>query len=501
MAYILIADDDANSRELLRFTLTSLGHEVSAVDNGMAALASAHQRLPDLIISDILMPEMDGFDLCREIKNDAALLDIPFIFYTATYVTAEDEKLSRDYGGSGFIRKGSDATDFVNVINQTISRNLDKNKPVAHILEDTLPKLDKMHEEIVTRKLTKKMAELQVERQHHQESLELLDAVFNSAISAIIAIDSEGKVIVWNQSAVSMFGYAASEAIGKDLHSLIAPENYRADYQRGLQHFFDTGEGSLVGKIVELTGRRKDATTFPISLSVSAFQRNHLWYAAATVRDITDRIALENENEKSAIKLKNSLVGGIEAIAVALEKRDAYTAGHQKRVADLCLAIGNELGLPEQRLEGLRLGAMIHDIGKISVPAEMLSIPRRLTEIEYQLIKQHAVSGYEIVKDVEFPWPIATMIWQHHERLDGSGYPQGLKGDQIILEARILSVADVVEAMSSHRPYRPTLGIDAALDDIRRGRGIIYDPQLVDACLVLFKKKSYAFPSLSFDIA
>ncbi len=173
-------------------------------------------------------------------------------------------------------------------------------------------------------------------------------------------------------------------------------------------------------------------------------------------------------------------------LASAVDLRDPYTAGHQRRVAELSVAIGKKLGLEEDRIRGLRLSAMIHDVGKIQVPAEILSTPRRLTDLEFDLIKLHPAAGRELFKDIEFPWPVADAIYQHHERLDGSGYPEGITGEKIILEARIIAVADVVEAISSHRPYRPSLGIDAALDEIRKGKGRLFDPEVVDACLELF---------------
>ena len=173
--------------------------------------------------------------------------------------------------------------------------------------------------------------------------------------------------------------------------------------------------------------------------------------------------------------------------------RDPYTAGHQRRVAELAVAIAGDLGLPKEQIHGIHLAAGIHDLGKIRVPAEILSKPGKLTDIEYHLIKAHAQAGYDIVKDIEFPWPIAAMVWQHHERLDGSGYPQGLKGDQILLGSRIMAVADVLEAMASHRPYRAALGPDVALKEIERGRGAAYDPTVVDACVKLFREGRFAF--------
>jgi len=164
-------------------------------------------------------------------------------------------------------------------------------------------------------------------------------------------------------------------------------------------------------------------------------------------------------------------------------------------VADLARAIATEMCLPGNQLDGLCIAASIHDIGKISVPAEILSMPRKLTEIEMNLIKTHPQSGYDILKDIDFPWPVAQIVLQHHERLDGSGYPLGLKGSEILPEVRILAVADVVEAIVSHRPYRPALGLDLAIDEIANSRGILYDPDVVEACLKLLANNQYILPA------
>jgi len=201
------------------------------------------------------------------------------------------------------------------------------------------------------------------------------------------------------------------------------------------------------------------------------------------------------ERARQAIKLRETLESAIGALAATVEQRDPYTAGHQRRVAGLAVAIGREMGFADDRLTGLHVAGTIHDIGKISVPAEILSRPGKLSSVEFELIKGHAQAGYEIIKGVDFPWPVAQAIWQHHERLDGSGYPRGLKGDQVILDARILAVADVVEAMSSHRPYRAGLGVDFALKEIEDKRGQLFDPAVVDACLRVFRERSFAFAS------
>ena len=204
--------------------------------------------------------------------------------------------------------------------------------------------------------------------------------------------------------------------------------------------------------------------------------------------------ALE-ERQQYVERLRASLEEALQAIAATVEMRDPYTAGHQRRVAQLAVEMAREIGLPEEQTHGLRLASIVHDLGKIHIPAEILSKPAKLSEIEYSLIQTHPQAGHDILAGINFPWPIAQTVLQHHERLDGSGYPQGLKGDAIITEARILAVADVVEAMSSHRPYRPGLGIDAALEEIERYRGVKYCATVVDACIRLFRQKHYKLPN------
>ncbi len=219
-----------------------------------------------------------------------------------------------------------------------------------------------------------------------------------------------------------------------------------------------------------------------------------LAYGIATLRTRQERdLALEGERIQSS-KLSQSLQEMIAAIAMTLEKRDPYTAGHQQKVAQIASLIAAELGLSKEKVNGIHLGALIHDIGKIYVPAEILNRPGKLTEHEFALIRTHPDVGYDIVKDIHFPWPVAEMVRQHHERLDGSGYPLGLKDGEIILEARILSVADVLEAMASHRPYRASLGMDAAIEEIEKGRGRLFDSGVVDACLRVISRREIAFP-------
>ena len=205
---------------------------------------------------------------------------------------------------------------------------------------------------------------------------------------------------------------------------------------------------------------------------------------------VTKRKA-EEEREAAYQALDKALNDSITAMSKMVEMRDPYTAGHQTKVADLSVAIAREVKLPEEHVKYLRIAALIHDIGKIHIPSDILNKPGKLRDMEWELIRIHAQGSYDILKSIEFPWPIAQIAWQHHERLDGSGYPNGLAGDQILLEAKILAVADVVDAMSSYRPYRPALGIDKALEEISQNSGVLYDTAIVDACLKLFRNDSY----------
>ena len=212
-----------------------------------------------------------------------------------------------------------------------------------------------------------------------------------------------------------------------------------------------------------------------------------------SVRNITDRKQMEDELQDSLVKLENTIQNTLQAMAKIQEARDPYTTGHQLRVAALAQEIAKEMYLPEEWIRGIHVAALIHDIGKIYVPAEILSRPSKLTNSEFALVKTHPSVGYDILKTIEFPWPIADVVLQHHERLDGSGYPRGLKTGNILLEAQILAVADVVEAMSSHRPYRPAHSLETTLEEISKNKGRLYEPDVVDSCLWLITGKGFKF--------
>ncbi|MBI4292739.1 MAG: PAS domain S-box protein [Betaproteobacteria bacterium] len=308
-----------------------------------------------------------------------------------------------------------------------------------------------------------------------------------------IYIVQDGRFSYVNKAMAGKFGYDPAELIGGDPLNLIVPED-RAYAGENMRRRL---AGEDVPSHYEFRARTKDGETRYIEIYGALSVLNNRPAIIGSLVDITERLRNANERRKANEDLRNSLVATIGAIAATVASRDPYTAGHQRRVAELAAAIAGEMGLESSAVEGIRFGALIHDLGKVRVPAGILVKPSQLSMAEFELIKEHPQAGYEIVKDIRFPWPVAAMIHQHHERLDGSGYPQGLKRDEIALEARILAVADVVEAMASHRPYRASLGIEVALQKIEEKRGQWFDSRVVEACVRLFREARFSFESTS----
>jgi len=241
---------------------------------------------------------------------------------------------------------------------------------------------------------------------------------------------------------------------------------------------------------LEAYGAEHAALLGPVANQIGLSIQNAQLYEEAR-RELAERKRAEEELQHTLAKLREALGGIIRTVALTVETRDPYTAGHQRRVSNLARAIANEMGLSEEQTDGIRMAGLIHDLGKIAIPTEILITPSRLNDLQWGMIQTHPQVGYDILKTIDFPWPLAEIVFQHHERMDGSGYPQGLSGEGIMLEARVLAVADVVEAMASHRPYRPPHGLDKALEEISQNRGILYDPEVVDACLKLFTEKGF----------
>ena len=362
-AHVLVVDDDPASAHLLRSSLSSAGYTVTTADDGVEALLAARHAPPDLVVTDVLMPRMDGYQLCREWRADATLKKIPFVMYTANYGDPDDEAFALDLGVDLFLRKPIEPAEFVREIGALLIR---------HEAGDIVPRTP--------------------------------------------AIKDEARVL--------------------------------RQYNERLVH-------KLEQQLTELA-------------------------------DANDRLV-------------QMLSGTVRAIAKLTEARDPYTSGHQERVAAIATEIACKLGCDRDFCEGIRIAGLVHDIGKIYVPAEILAKPRRLTEAELGIVRMHPQVAYDVLTGILFPWPVAEYVVQHHERLDGSGYPRGLKGDDILRGSRILSVADVVEAIASHRPYRTAVGIDVALDEIDSKAGTLYDPEVAAACLELFETDGYTIPPASDD--
>ena len=302
-------------------------------------------------------------------------------------------------------------------------------------------------------------------------------------------VDLNGNFTFFNASMCRTLGYPPEEMMGMNNRQFTDRENAKKLFKT-FNEIYRTGEPA---KEFDWQIIRKDGTERYIEVSVS-LQKNSsgkpIGFRGIS-RDITERKQAEEERKQSFERMRKALGATVQSISMIVEMRDPYTSGHQQRVSDLARSIATEMGLSADRKDFIRTASAIHDIGKISIPSEILSKPTKLTDLEFRLIKTHSQSGYDILKDIEFPWPVADVVLQHHERMNGSGYPQGLKGDDILLEARILAIADVVEAIASHRPYRPALGIDLAMKEISGNKGILYDADVVDACLKLFQEKGY----------
>jgi PAS domain S-box-containing protein len=300
----------------------------------------------------------------------------------------------------------------------------------------------------------------------------------------------EGRHLTINPAFARMLGYDSPEEVMATITDITKQLYVNPDDRKKLLELVN--EKGLVTDF-ETEFYKKDGSRIWVSVNMHVVrnEQGRILYYQGINQDITEKKKIEVERQENSERLRKSLDATINAMAVTVETRDPYTAGHQRRVADLARAIATEMNLKSEQVDGVHMACMIHDIGKISIPSEILTKPTQLTNLEFNLIKPHSQSGYDILKDIEFPWPVANVILQHHERMDGSGYPQGLKGNDILLEARIIAVADVVESMASHRPYRPSLGIEAALKEIEKNEGILYDNTVAEACLKLFREKSY----------
>lgn len=449
---LIVEDEGVVARDLENMT-RSMGYEVCGLagtaDEALLKVASFH---PDLVLMDVIIKgTLDGIAAAQQIWD---VHHIPVIYVTAY-------------------------TDEVTIQRATLS------EPFGYILKPFDERELKIAVEMAVYK--SRMALRLRERE------EWLSALLQSIGDGVIATDSDGLVTFLNPLAEKLTGWKHEEALNKPLDEVFSQatlpgENKSSSAVPGFQLNAErTPEETLLCS--------KDGKTFPVEKIIMPLNSSggNSSGNVLVFRDISARKQAEQALKESRDRLHQALQGTIQAMALTIEIRDPYTAGHQRRVSKLACAIAEELELPNEQIEGLRVAGDIHDIGKIYVPAEILSKPGQITAIEYGIIKTHPQVGYDILKTIKFPWPVAQIVLQHHERMDGSGYPLGLSGDQILKEARILIVADTVEAMSSHRPYRPAQGINKALEEILQQKGRQYEAEVVEACIQLFREKNFRF--------
>lgn len=448
-ARILVVEDEAIVALDIQSRLRNLGYSVArAVSSGEAAIEAARELQPDLILMDIMLEgEVDGIIAAGRIRERQ---QIPIIYLTAY---ADEQTLQR-----------AKATDpFGYIIKPFEDRELAINIEMA------------LYKHRLDRKL--------------RDNERWLHTTLHSIGDGVVATDAEGRITFLNAEALKMLGTEDSRAVGRELDAVL--------------HFFDEIGGELV---LDMAGRAirsgaqpevhgdlmlvaQAGERLPVQVSIAPISRGDggVMGSVLVIRDVSGRRQAEMDLKRTVNQLRLTVKQTVNALAITSEKRDPYTAGHQQRVAQLACTVAAEMGLDEDTIEGIRVAGLLHDIGKIYVPAEILSKPARLTTMEMGIMKTHSEVGYDILKEVPFPWPVADIVLQHHERMDGSGYPNGLSGEEVLVQSRIISVADVVEAMSSHRPYRAALGIERALEEISRNKGKLYDPDMVDICLRLFR--------------
>ena len=442
---ILIVDDDPDFRENLSGILRDEGYAPVTAATGKEAMERVRGDEFAVALIDLRLEDMSGLDVMKEIKERSPMTEGIFITGYASQSSAIDAVKLAAYS------------------------YVEKPFNVGQLLETVRMAIEKQ-------KVGKAL----------RESEERYRTLFEGSRDAIYITSRDNQFVELNQASLELFGYTRAEIMKiklreiflnpGDLRSLereIRDKGYVKDYEVK----FRRSDGEQMTCLITSTGRLSNDE------SIREYQ--------TIVRDITEQTLNQRRLHEALAMLRRNLNGIIQCVALVIEKKDPYTAGHQRRVTDLARAIAQEMGLSGSQRDAIRMAGIIHDIGKISIPAEILSKPGRLTEIEFSLLKAHPHIGHDILKEIEWPYPIAEIVLKHHERMDGSGYPHCLSGEEIMMEARVLGVADVVEAMASNRPYRPGLGIDKALEEISNNRGVLYDTGVVDACLRVFREKGF----------
>jgi len=451
---ILVVEDESLVGRDIQNMLRSLGYGiVGLVSTGEQAIQKSRALGPDLVLMDIVLKgEIDGISAANTIWES---LGIPVVYLTAytDETTLHRAKMTEPFG---YLLKPFEERELQTTIEMALYKS----------------------------KMDKKL----------KERDRWLTTILYSIGDGIIATDKADRVAFMNPLAERLTGWGEAEALHKPLAEVFRTEADEKEFPAGRPE--TAGSSEIADSVLSSQSilHAKSGLLLPIEGSVSSIrdEKGSSMGGVLVFRDIAKRKQAEADLEAGLDKLRRALDATVQAMGLTIEMRDPYTAGHQRRVSKLSCAIAQEMGISPNQIDGLHMAGDIHDIGKIYIPAEILSKPGQLTDIEFTIIKTHPQVGYDILKGIDFPWPVAQIVLQHHEWINGSGYPGGLKGDEILYEARILSVADVVEAMSSHRPYRPSHGIDRALEEIQSRSGQLYEPAIVEACLRLFRDKGFA---------
>jgi PAS domain S-box-containing protein len=462
---VLIVDDEKLVRRLLVSTLSSEGYTCLEAGNAAEALVLLRNHQVNVILLDIMMPGESGVELLGDVM--AAYPDIAPIMISA--VSSSDIAITcMRQGAYDYILKPFNTKEVLLRIEYALAKR--------KLIVDNIAYRKRLEE-----KVGEQAGEIRASEENFRNSLD------NSPLGIRI-VSADGKTTYANRALLDIYGYSSAKEIDSvPYDQLYTPGSYAAHMERVRQ-----GQtGAPVPSNYELDIIRKNGEIRQLLVNRGEVLWNGERRYQMLYQDITERKQTEKALQASYDKLDKTLDAVIRTMSLTVEMRDPYTAGHQQRVSRLACAIAEEMGLPPDKIKGIGVVGAIHDIGKICVPAEILSKPGHITEAEFSIIKEHPQTGYDILKGIDFPWPVAQSVLQHHERMNGSGYPGRLCGDSIILEARILAVADVVEAMASHRPYRPSLGIEKALAEISLQKGVLYDSAVVDACLKLFNKQGF----------
>ena len=549
---VLTVDDDEFVREILAAYLEDSGYEVLQAENGRLGLETFRREKPDLVMLDLRMPEMDGLEVLGYITKESP--DTPVILVSGMGTIGDAIKALK-LGAWDYIAKPiHDMGVLEHAVNKALERSEfieQRQRYREHLEEEVKRRTAEVEERRL--ELEKAYNDLQAEVEVRKEAEALLHKInleltmLSDCIHAVVrATDEQGLIQEVCRIIVEVGGYEMAWVgfAEQNMEKSVRPVAWMGNNNGFLEIVkiswddCDSGRGPTgtairTGRPVvnentsgnpNITFWREELLKRGFNSSVAlpliygkevlgvltiyaekteAFDKsetdrlmglaNDLTYGICALRTRIERIEAGKEIELHVDKLQKALSGTINVVASTVEVRDPYTAGHQRRVATLAQAIAEEMALPAHQIEGIYMAGVVHDLGKIYVPAEILSKPSGLNEIEFSLIRTHCQVGYDLLKTIDFPWPIAQIVYQHHERLNGSGYPQGLSSEQILIEAKIICVADVVEAMASHRPYRPARGVEAALDLIQAESGNLYDPQVVNTCLQLFSEKGFQF--------